>query len=205
MGEIAYSYKENLYINLTNRCTNECVFCDIDILGNVVGSDLKIEKEPTSEEVISKLEEKIKNNNPNEIVFCGVGDPLLRLKTLLEVTSHLKKNYLYPIRLDTNGHTYRLYPNKEVVAELKMRGIGTAYVSMNATTKEVYESICKPTLPDAFEETINFIKKCKAADIKTKISFVSRFVNVTECEDFAKELGVEYFIRNFIPRTNSVL
>jgi len=205
MGESVYSYKGNLYINLTNRCTNECVFCDIDVLSNVVGSDLKIEKDPKSEEIISELEEKIKNHNPNEIVFCGVGEPLLRLKTLLEVSSHLKENYLYPLRLDTNGHTYRLHPKREVVGELKMKGIGTIYVSMNATTKEVYESICKPTLPNAFEETINFINKCKAADIKTKISFVSRFVEEAECEEFAQELGVEYFIRRHIPRTSLVL
>ena len=48
----AYPYEGNLYINLTNRCTNNCEFCVRRGADGVGGHYLWIKKEPTAQEVI---------------------------------------------------------------------------------------------------------------------------------------------------------
>ena len=53
MGDIfVYPIEDRLYINLTNRCPNRCVFC---IRNNEqgVGYDLWLDREPSVEEVLA--------------------------------------------------------------------------------------------------------------------------------------------------------
>lgn len=86
MDVYCYELDGNLYINLTNRCSNDCRFCVRAVNPNYYGNDLWLSKEPTAEEVIASLPDK----NYNEVVFCGYGEPTFRIKELVEIGKELK-------------------------------------------------------------------------------------------------------------------
>ncbi|WP_242839675.1 radical SAM protein [Desulfofundulus thermocisternus] len=84
---VAYSLGQNLYLNITNRCTNNCLFC-IRHTPRGIGYNLWLKYEPSPEEVLAAIKEPA---SYQEIVFCGYGEPLLRLDTVKKIASHLKK------------------------------------------------------------------------------------------------------------------
>ena len=78
---IVYEYQNNLYVNLTNRCTNKCKFCIRFTPSGVDNIDLWLEHEPSTKEVISALEEK-NFKEYDEVIFCGYGEPMLQYEVL---------------------------------------------------------------------------------------------------------------------------
>ena len=86
-----YPYEGNLYINLTNRCTNNCEFCVRRGADGVGGHYLWIKKEPTAQEVIAQMDHL---DRYREVVFCGFGEPMMRLPELLEVAAYAKEKGL---------------------------------------------------------------------------------------------------------------
>ena len=114
---LVYELYGKIYINLTNRCTNECIFCLRQDKDDVCGQTLWLEDENfTAKDVIEQLE---KFNISSEVIFCGYGEPLLKLDILKEVATYIKTNYPnVKIRVNTNGHANFVY-KKNVVPELK--------------------------------------------------------------------------------------
>ena len=68
---LVYSLEDKIYINLTNRCTNDCIFCLRKDKDDVCGQKLWLDSEEfTSEDVIKQL----KNFEiAKDIFFCGYG------------------------------------------------------------------------------------------------------------------------------------
>ena len=83
-----YTLGNKIYINLTNRCTNNCDFCIRHDHKDMDGQVRWIKEEPTVEDVIEQLPQNI-DDYENEIVFCGYGEPTFNLDTLDEVASYL--------------------------------------------------------------------------------------------------------------------
>jgi TatD family-associated radical SAM protein len=161
---------------------------------------LKLEKEPTTDEIIQELQKVINRKNWKEVVFCGFGEPLERLNTVLEVTRHIKKHYWKKVRVDTNGHGYLLNKGLDVVKELKDVGMDKVSVSLNAHNKETYNEICKPKSEDAYESVIEFIKRAKEAGIETEATAVTTpEVDITKVKELAESLGVKFELREYIP------
>ncbi|NTV23107.1 MAG: radical SAM protein [Nanoarchaeota archaeon] len=186
---ITYSFGDNLYINLTNRCTNHCAFCDKGHLQKVVNADLKLKYEPTAAEIISEVKKK---EGYKELVFCGVGEPTLKLDVILEVLRAFPKK---DTRLNTCGHAYCIYPDRMVAKELKSAGLKKINISLNATSKEEYDKTCKPAFPDAYEKMLRFAKDCADEGIITYGSFVSGFANEGKAKALTEKLGVILKIR----------
>ena len=111
---VVYWLDNSLYLNITNRCSNYCYFCFRRFKNGIQDFNLKLEKEPTSEEVIEELQQVINRKNWKEVVFCGFGEPLERLDLVLEATKWIKKNHSKPVRVDTNGQGYLLNRGREV-------------------------------------------------------------------------------------------
>jgi GTP 3',8-cyclase len=158
-----YWLDNTLYLNITNRCSNNCYFCLKRYKQGVGGFNLKLTHEPTLEEITSELSEVLHMRCWDELVFCGFGEPTMRLDVLLSVARWVRQQCGRPlqIRLDTNGHGYLLNPGRDVAGELKSAGVDRVSVSLNAGDKETYIEICKPTCPDAYEAVQEFIRKAK--------------------------------------------
>ena len=194
MDVIVYELDGNLYINLTNRCSNDCNFCVRNEGATYFGHNLWLSHEPTSEEVIAALPDK----KYAEVVFCGYGEPTFRLNEIIEVGRELKRRG-YMVRLNTNGQG-NIINGRDITKEL-CEGVDEVNVSLNAPTADEYYRICRPVFgEDAFDALIDFAKKCKAAGLATNFSVVDCIgkEKVEACEKLAKEAGVKLRVRKFI-------
>ena len=195
-----YWLGNSLYLNITNSCSNNCIFCFRKFKTGIKEFNLKLEKEPKLEEVIKELRKVLNDKNWDEIVFCGFGEPLERLDLVLEVTRWLKKHYWKTVRVDTNGQGYLLNKGRDVVEELKEAGVDKVCISLNAHDKETYNQICKPVFEDGYENVLDFIKKAKEEGIGTEVTAVTiPEVEINKVKDVAEMMGVKFRIRQYIP------
>ena len=197
---VVYWLGNSLYLNVTNRCSNSCYFCFRKFKNGIREFNLKLEKEPTPEEVIKELRKVINRKNWSEVVFCGFGEPLERLDLVLEVTRWIKKHYWKTVRVDTNGQGYLLNRGRDVVRELKEAGVDKVSVSLNAHDKETYNQVCKPVFRDAYENVLEFIKKAKEEGLETEATAVTiPEVDLTKVKELAENMGIKFSAREYIP------
>lgn len=196
---LVYSLDNKIYINLTNRCTNECIFCLRQDKDDVCGQELWLESEDfTADDVIEQLK---KFELSSEVVFCGYGEPLLKFEVLRQVATYIKKNYPdVKIRINTNGHANFVY--KENVVKDLVGLVDEISVSLNASNSEEYDELSQPKFENAYEEVKKFIKCCSESGIKTDASIVDgykgRRLDVKKCEQIAEELGAKLRVREWI-------
>jgi len=194
MNTIYYEAHNNLYLNLTNRCSADCVFCIRNFADGVYGYDLRLSKEPTTEEILEALE-GLDLSNYREVVFTGLGEPTLRFDVILAVTRWLKSQGIR-VRLDTNGHAALINPELDVVSELKKAGMDSISVSLNAESEEKYNKLCRPVNKNAYRAILDFVKKAREAGISTRVTVVKiPEVDMEKCRKVSEELGSEFHIR----------
>ncbi|MBI4844315.1 MAG: YchF/TatD family DNA exonuclease [Nitrospirae bacterium] len=191
-GVIAYLIRDSLYLNITNRCTNRCGFCVKFHTNCVKGHNLHLEKEPSVEEIISAI------GNPlfyKEVVFCGLGEPLLRLDAVKEVSKWLKGKGA-KVRVNTNGHG-NLIHGRNILPELKGL-VDSISISLDAEDKEKYEKICRPQFKESFEGLISFIREAKKYIPEVNVTVVRiPEIDIGKCKKIADDLGVGLRIRSF--------
>ena len=160
---LVYWLKNNLYFNLTNKCSNNCYFCLRRFRQGLLGFNLKLNKEPSVKQVLFELQKVLNKQNWQEFIFCGFGEPLERLDGILEISNWIRKIYgkCATVRINTNGQGYLLNTGRNVILELKDAGIKKVSVSLNAHNKELYNQICNPQFKNAFESILDFIKQAK--------------------------------------------
>ncbi|MGB9940064.1 TatD family nuclease-associated radical SAM protein [Methanosarcina sp.] len=194
MDTIYYEAHKNLYLNLTNRCSADCIFCIRNFADGVYGYNLRLSKEPTTEEVIGALEE-LNLSKYREIVFTGLGEPTLRLDVVLAVTRWLKSRNIR-VRLDTNGQAALINPGRDVISELKTAGIDSVSVSLNAESEEKYNKLCRPIHKNAYGAVLDFIRGAKRAGISTRVTVVNvSEIDLEKCKKLADELDSDFHIR----------
>ena len=201
---LLYFLDEKPYINMTNACTNACVFCVRDQKEDVQGAKLWLDKDNiTAQDVIKQIElKKDKILKCSEIVFCGYGEPLIRINEVVEISKYLKENFPnLKIRINTNGHANAIH-KRNVLDELALY-IDSISVSLNAQNEEVYNKISNPKIENAYEEVKRFIRACVEEKIHTIASIVVNVPNYPvdkeRCEVIAKSLGAKFRARDFIP------
>jgi|YelNatPaOPRAMG01_1025707.scaffolds.fasta_scaffold07743_8 TatD DNase family protein len=193
-GKIAYPIRNSLYLNLTNRCSNRCTFCAKNKSFIVKGHDLQLEREPDAQELIAAVGDPQKYQ---EIVFCGFGEPLLRLDTVKIVAAELKKRGAR-IRIDTDGQANLVY-GRNILPELK--GLVDAIsISLNAESAEKYHRLCRsPFGEEGYRGILEFIRQAKKVIpevIATVIDMPG--VDVPACRRIVEEeLGVKFKVRAF--------
>jgi TatD family-associated radical SAM protein len=196
-----YWLGDNLYVNLTNRCSNNCIFCIRNFRNDVGGFNLKLSEEPSADKVISDLEEAMNKRNWNEIVFCGFGEPTERLDCLLEVTRWIKRHYGKPllIRVNTNGHGYVLNRGRDVAKELKDAGVDKVSVSLNAADEAAYQKVSRPKFDKAYGDVLEFVAKAKQ-ELEVEITAVRMpEVDLQKIEAIAEGTRVKFRLRDYIP------
>jgi len=201
----AYYLENSMYINVTNLCTNKCVFCIKSATDNVGGVNLLLDEENfTHEEIIEEIKNTYKENT-KEIVFCGYGEPLIKLDIIKETAKFLKENYSkIPVRINSNGHG-NLVHKRNIVPEL-VGLIDKISVSLNAESPELYQELSKSAYeaPIAYQAVKDFIEECVKSGIQTTATIVTGFgdfkIDVEKCRTIAEGLGADFRIREWLPQ-----
>ena len=198
-GDVVYWLDNTLYLNITNKCSSDCYFCIRKFRKGLGGFALKLQKEPSIEQIIKALQEHVHRRIWKEVVFCGFGEPLTRLDTVLEVTRWIRKHTVLTVRLDTNGHGYMLNPKRNVAEELRKAGVKDVSVSLNAHDERIYEDVCKPRFKNAFQNVLGFICRTKNEGLNVEITAVTiPEINIEKIREIAKSLGVKFRLRRYI-------
>jgi len=192
---LVYILDGKVYINLTNSCTNNCVFCIRSIKDDVVGANLFLNTENVkAEDVISQLE-AMKDKLSSEIIFCGYGEPMLKLDVLKKVAKYIKETYQGTIiRVNTNGHANLVY-KRNVLPELK--GLVDKFsISLNGETEEVYNELSQPNVEGAYTAVKEFIKEAVKEGFDTTATIVTGYknykVDMQKCIEITKDLGAKF-------------
>lgn len=191
---------ETVYVNLTNACTNSCVFCLREQKDDVCGAEMWHDDNYTLDDIIEQFKKYVPT--PKNVVFCGYGEPFLKKDMMKAFAEYLRENYPeIKIRVNTNGHANAIYKTN-IVEEFKGL-IDSASISLNASNSAQYDEICNPKIENAYEEVKGFIKACVEAGIDVSTSVVTGFdakhdIDVNACEEIAKNLGAKFRNREFI-------
>ena len=193
-----YNVGNNLYINLTNRCPCRCTFCIRQQGDGAYGSDsLWLEREPSNEEVLSKIAEQ-GVGGCEEIVFCGYGEPMERAEDVAFIGHELKR--LYPnvtVRLNTHGLGDRI--NGRATAPLLRGAVDIVSVSLNSGNEAGYNAVTRPKWNDGFGAMLKFAEECKKYVPKVMFTVVDVIGEneIRESREIAERLGIPLRIRKY--------
>lgn len=197
MADILYTYKNQVYANITNRCDCSCQFCirsHQDSVGEA--ENLWFQAEPTLEEIKAAMD-AFDFTGYEELVFCGYGEPTCALENLLASAAYAKEKYGMKIRLNTNGLA-NLYHERDIIPELS-KVIDSISISLNAPTPEKYQEVTRPQFENAFPALLAFARKAKEAFAHTQLSIVDVLPQeeIEACQKLADENGIYLRIRKY--------
>jgi len=156
----------SVYVNITGTCLNDCLFC-VKRDGTVFfGSDLALGSyPPSSVEIIEDIRTVNEKQRLREIVFCGMGEPLLRYDCVLDACRGIRslRGDSISIRLDTSGLAWGKNKRLDILS-----WIDELSVSLNAENSEKYEQLCRPKISGAYEILIDFLHTLKVSEVERK-------------------------------------
>jgi len=190
---VAYKIRNSLYLNITNRCSNRCSFCAKFEDFTVKGHHLLLDHEPTATEVLAAIGS---STGFDEVVFCGYGEPLLRLDLVKEVAAELKSRGA-KIRINTDGQA-NLVHGRNILPELA--GLAdTVSVSLNAADAATYSDLCHTPFGEAgFQGVCDFLREA-VKHIPTVVATAVTVpgVDIAPIRQLALSLGVQFREREY--------
>lgn len=191
-------YGNRIYVNLTNRCPCACTFCERP--GKKMSSEnsLWLEKEPDGAEVVKELK-RFQWKLCDEIIFCGFGEPLERLDTILEVAGYIKSESPdMKIRINTNGLA-NLIHGENIVPRLSGL-IDAVSISLNAPSAEQYLKVTRSKFGiGSFDALLQFAVECKTYIPQVVLSIVDVIgeEDIKACRDICERIGVNLRVRPY--------
>ncbi len=191
-GTIVYDIQGHLYINLTNRCSSHCRFCPRKVRRQVRGYDLTLKREPLAKEIITAIGDP---KDYAEIVFCGFGEPTLRLPVLLEVARAVKAKG-GRVRVNSNGQADKIFEHDILPACQGL--VDTWSISVNTINEQDYMRMVQPaTGAGTLAAVMDFARRA-AADFEVVISDVDMpGIDLRGLAAFAQQIGARYRGRHY--------
>lgn len=196
-----YDHNDSLYVNFTNRCPTACSFCLKKSWDwQFHGQDLRLDaQEPTVHALLDGLTERLaRPAGCRELVFCGYGEPTMRMDALNSVGLHARLHHpAVPIRLDTIG-LGSLVQGRDIVPELALF-LDSISVSLNTVDALQWEELHRPSPAyrgRAFPAVLGFIMSCVKSGLKTRVTAVDRAdVDIAAVRFYARSAGAEFLAR----------
>lgn len=194
-----YALDGNLYVNLTNRCSNGCHFCVRNERASYYGNYLWLRHgDPTAEKVIAAIAGMGELSKFKEVVFCGFGEPTYKVAEMLAVADYVHSKGGVT-RLNTNGQG-NLVNKRDITPELKGK-IDKINVSLNASSAEKYQPVCRSMFGEAgYTGMLEFARLCRKNGIECWFSVVDCIGEdeVSACKRVADSVGIPLRVRAYI-------
>jgi radical SAM protein, tatD family-associated len=191
--------KRAVYVNITNDCNCDCVFCLRSMKEMARESSLWIEHDPSLPEIVEELE-RLPWQYLREVVCCGFGEPLIRLDTVLSVLRWVKEHHPdMPTRVNTNGlgeleHGY-------VFADQFAGLLDTVSISLNASNAERYLALTRSRFGiSSYEAMLTFAEHCKPYVPNVVLTVVEKVEDAEEialCRRICAERGLTLRVRPY--------
>ncbi len=197
MADILYTYKNQVYANITNKCDCSCQFCirsHRDSIGEA--ENLWFRSDPALEEIKAAID-AFDFTGYDELVYCGYGEPTCALENLLASAAYAREKYNMKVRLNTNGLA-NLYHKRNIIPELA-KVVDKVSISLNAPTAEKYQEVTRPQFDNAFEAMLEFASRAKDVFEHTQFSIVDVLSeeDIQACQKLADDRGIYLRIRKF--------
>lgn len=190
--------RNSIYVNLTSSCPCSCIFCLRNTKELDQSNNLWLDREPTAEEIIEEFQ-KYDLTEFKEIIFCGFGEPFMRLEDLLKVAKYLKNiNSNIPIRVNTNGLGDLVYGRE--TAPLLEGLIDTVSISLNASNAEEYLRLTRNKFGlESYDAMLKFAVSCKEYVNKVVMTVVDCIgqQEIDDCKEVCDRLGLTLRVRPF--------
>ncbi len=189
---LVYTIDNKLYINLTDRCTLACTFCPKHQDSKQVHEyNLTLSERPDPEKIIAQIGDPTQYD---EVVFCGFGEPTLRLKALILIANAVKASG-GKTRLNTDGLASLFH--KEDVIPLLSTCIDAVSISLNAQNEFLYQKYCAPSLPHSYTAVLAFIERAShwIPDVTVTAIDGLQGIDIQACKQLAEERGAKFRAR----------
>ena len=201
---IFYRFEGKIYINITNGCPCDCVFCIRKNGDSIEDNDsLWLEHDPSFEEICDAFD-KFDKSGITEMVFCGYGEPTVRADMLIKTAEYIKDNSDMKLRVNTNGLVRLIHKDFDVT---RFKGLIDSFsISLNAPNAERYNEITRPSFGEqAFDEMLKFAQDVKKMGIKTAFTVVDviKPEEIEECQKIADKLDIPLRVRAYVTYNES--
>ena len=198
LKDILYTYNDNVYLNITNKCPCACTFC-IRSQKDAIGSadNLWLEHNPVFNEVKNAID-NFDFTGYNEVIFCGYGEPTNAFDLLLEVAQYIRSKINIKIRVNTNG-LGSLINERDISHEL-CQNVDAVSISLNCSNEEEYNRVVRPKFGiKSYSAMLDFASKCKKYidDVKFSVVDVIGEEEIAKCQKIADDLGIALRVRKF--------
>lgn len=193
---VFYKFEGKMYVNITNGCPCDCVFCIRKNGDSIEDSDsLWLEHEPSFEEITAGFE-RFDKTGITEAVFCGYGEPTVSAEMLIRTAEYIKEHSDMSVRVNTNGLVRLIHKNFDISRFKSV--IDSFSISLNAPNAKRYSEVTRPSFGErAFDEMLSFAADVKAMGIKTAFTVVDIITpeEIRECEKLAESMGIPLRVR----------
>ena len=191
--------RRNLYVNITNECNCACTFCLRNMKKMAEESSLWLKEKPTLAQFKAALDE-VPWDYIKEVVFCGFGEPTMRLDILLALLRYVKEQHPAMLtRLNTNGLGELEY-GREISADFA-GVLDTISISLNASSAERYYELTRAKYGlKSYEAMLVFAehsKKYVPHVVLTIVDQVEGPDEIARCQTICKDRGLTLRVREY--------
>ncbi|MGP1470888.1 MAG: TatD family nuclease-associated radical SAM protein [Schwartzia sp. (in: firmicutes)] len=192
--------KRSVYVNLTNRCPCACTFCLRPLKHMAQDSTLWLKREPTVAEVEAELL-ALPWPFVKEVVFCGFGEPTMRLSDLATLLGWVKREHPEVVtRLNTNGLSDLIY-KRDTSPDFGGGILDIISISLNASNAERYLALTRNRFGiDSYEAMLTFAQHCKEhvpQVVMTVVDQVEDQEEIAACRAICEERGLSLRVRPY--------
>ena len=190
--------KRGVYVNLTNQCNCACTFCLRHMKEMAEESSLWLKTEPAVEQVKAELD-NLPWEYVSEVVFCGFGEPTMRLDAVVELLKYIKA--VHPevkTRLNTNGLS-DLAHGRSTAGDFAGGILDTISISLNASNAQRYLELTRAKYGlKSFDAMLDFAQNCKEYISNVVMPVVEKVENqqeIDKCQKICDERGLKLRVR----------
>ena len=175
MRPVLYEIDDRLYLALTNRCPTSCTFCPKGPWEMTFrGADLRVEREPSADEMIAAVDERVARGGISEVVFCGYGECTYRLEAVSSIGLFLRLHRRgTKVRLNTIGLGSLIWGRD--IARLLSLCLDEVSVSLNTADPLQWDELHRPR-PEyrglGFAAATVFASRCVEVGLKTTVTAI---------------------------------